>query len=57
MEIQIRHGQMGQTGNTWDNGFYAKGDVARVSIEFLVDNGSTMTLLSKVAFDRLPAEN
>ena len=57
MEIQIRHGQMGQTGNTWDNGFYAEGDVAGVSIEFLVDNGSTMTLVSKVAFDRLPAEN
>ena len=57
MEIQIRHGQMSQAGSTWDNGFYAKGDVAGVGIEFLVDNGSTMTLISKVAFDRLPAEN
>ena len=57
MEIQIRNGQMGQTGNTWDNGFYAKGDVSGVSIDFLVDNGSTMTLISKAVFDRLPVEN
>ena len=57
LEIQIRHGQMGQAGSTWDIGFYAKGDVAGVGIEFLIDNGSTMTHISKAAFDRLPAEN
>ena len=56
MEIQIRHGQMGQAGSTWDNGFYAKVDAAGVGIEYLIDNGSTMTLILKVAFDRLPAE-
>lgn len=48
-----RVGQIGDAKSVWDNGLYAKGVIERVAVDFLVDSGSTATLLSKQAFDKI----
>ena len=48
---------MNELDRHWDNGFYAKGEIRGSKINFLVDNGSTVTLLSKTAFDKLSKDN
>ena len=57
METNIRHGQLSEADGPWDNGFYTKGEIFGLDVEFLVDNGSTVTLLSKSAFDNIPKTN
>ena len=57
METNIRHGQLSEADGPWDNGFYTKGETFGLDVEFLVDNGSTVTLLSKSAFDNIPKTN
>ena len=52
-----RIGQIGSAKSVWDNGLYAKGVVEGVSIKFLVDSGSTATVLSKYSFDRMGGES
>lgn len=49
----IRIGQVGNNGTMFDNGLYINGEINSKSVRFLVDSGSTATLLSKKAFDRL----
>ena len=45
--------RIGQVENgTWDNGIYAKGCIETEEINFLVDTGSTVTLVSKDTFER-----
>lgn len=47
-----RVGQVGSNAETGDNGFYTKGQVGKEEVSFLVDSGSTVTILSKDAFDK-----
>ena len=51
-----RFGQIGSAKSVWDNGLYATGIVEGVAVEFLVDSGSTATLLSKDSFDKMGGE-
>ena len=44
---------MGNAKSVWDNGLYAEGVIGGVRVDFLVDSGSTATLLSKQAFDKM----
>ena len=48
-----RIGNIGNAKSVWDNGLYATGVIEGVSVEFLVDSGSTATLLSKESFDKM----
>lgn len=48
-----RIGQLGNAKSVWDNGLYAEGVIGGVTVDFLVDSGSTATLLSKQAFDKM----
>ena len=51
-----RIGQIGSAKSVWDNSLYATGIIERVAVEFLVDSGSTATLLSKDSFDQMGGE-
>ena len=48
---------MGDKKSKWDNGLYTNGHICGENIEFLVDSGSTTTLISKDTFDRMGGEN
>ena len=37
----------------WDNGFYTNGQISGVECEFLIDNGSTITILSERKFNEI----
>ena len=52
-----RIGQIGNAKSVWDNGLYATGVIEGVAVEFLVDRGSTATLLSKELFDKMGGEH
>lgn len=56
-ENSNRMGQIGSAKSVWDNGLYAKGEIEGVTVEFLVDSGSTATLLSKESFEKMGGEN
>lgn len=45
-EKNERIGQIGNHINKWDNGLYLTGEIYGVSIDFLIDTGSTASLLS-----------
>ena len=44
-------------GSKWDNGFYTSATVYDCKVNFLIDSGSTASILSKIVFDRMNAEN
>ncbi len=46
----------GETQGKWDNGFYTRGVVSGVGLDFLVDCGSTMTILSSKVYNRMDPE-
>ncbi|CAG2228453.1 unnamed protein product [Mytilus edulis] len=50
-------GQLGKTCGKFDNGFYAVGEVGGLHVEFLVDTGSTTTLLACKMFDQILERN
>ena len=52
-----RIGQIGNAKSVWDNGLYAKGVIEGVAVEFIVDSGSTATLLSKESFVNMGGEH
>lgn len=52
----IRTGHIGETDKTWDNGFYTLGIIFDMSIFFLIDSGSTASILSLHVFNKLPSE-
>ena len=52
-QIVNRIGQIGGPGNITDNGFYMQGSVYGQTSTFLVDNGSTVTLLSQNLFQKI----
>ncbi|MCG7877679.1 MAG: reverse transcriptase family protein, partial [Candidatus Thiodiazotropha endolucinida] len=52
-ENPSRIGQLGNAKSVWDNGLYAKGVIGEVTVDFLVDSGSTATLLSKHSYDQI----
>lgn len=49
----IRLGHVGTCNKKWDDGLYVTGLVGGLQINFLVDTGSTATILSKTLFDSL----
>lgn len=51
-----RIGQLGQGTNEGDNGYYTPGNVGRTPLNFLVDCGSNVTLLSREVYQRIPVE-
>ena len=51
--INKRIGQLGKTCGKFDNGFYTKGELLGLPVEFLVDTGSTTTLLSCRIFNKM----
>ena len=51
-----RVGQLGTTKSVWDNGLYAAGVIQGVTVDFLVDSGSTASLLSQQSFDKIGGE-
>ncbi|CAC5414123.1 unnamed protein product [Mytilus coruscus] len=52
-----RIGQLGKTCGKFDNGFYAVGEICGLHVEFLVDTGSTTTLLACKMFDQILERN
>ena len=54
--VYTRSGQI--TGEReWDNGFYTKGCINQVPIDFLIDSGSTSSILSHRAYTKIPEEH
>jgi hypothetical protein len=51
-----RVGQVGDAQNHWDNGLYTKGFICGKPIAFLVDSGSTLTLLSMKMYNGLDVQ-
>ena len=49
-------GHLGDTITTWDNGFYANCTTLEISAAFLVDSGSTATLVSTRVFQYINKE-
>lgn len=49
-----RIGQLGKTCGKFDNGFYTVGEIINIPVEFLIDTGSTTTLISCRIFDKIP---
>ncbi|KAL3852496.1 hypothetical protein ACJMK2_016125, partial [Sinanodonta woodiana] len=52
-----RLGQVGEVIGKWDNGLYTAGSIQGVEAKFLVDSGSTSTLLSHAVFQKIPFES
>lgn len=50
-------GHIGAKRGKWDNGLYTTGLVGENEIEFLIDSGSTITLLSYSAYMGIPADD
>jgi hypothetical protein len=48
-----RIGQVGGKGSHFDNGLYVKGEIDGKDVDFLLDSGSTATLISKETFNRI----
>lgn len=46
-------GQIGQVLGKWDNGLFTKGIIDGIEFQFLVDSGSTTTLMSHKSFQSL----
>lgn len=53
-KIHIRAGHIGETNDNWDNGFYTNGLVENLSIIFLIDSGSTASIIAIDVFEKLP---
>ena len=53
----LRIGKVGELPGKWDNGMYTLGYISGVPVNFLVDTGSTCTLLSKEIYDRIRNES
>ena len=49
-------GHLGDTATRWDNGFYVDCSLLDTSAAFLVDSGSTATLVSKKLFKSISKE-
>ena len=49
-KIVDRVGQIGTNLGKWDNGLYVIGLIQEVPVQFLVDSGSTTTLISYHVF-------
>ncbi|XP_045194238.2 uncharacterized protein LOC123549863 [Mercenaria mercenaria] len=48
-----RIGQLGNQGSKFDNGLFVNGYIDNTPVDFLIDSGSTATLISKSVFDKL----
>jgi len=51
----IRTGHIGETDDVWDNGFYTNGLIYNFSVNFLVDSGSTASVITTDIFEKLPS--
>lgn len=52
----IRLGHISKTEKKWDDGLYVSGLVGGIYVNFLVDTGSTATIISKSIFDNMAAD-
>jgi hypothetical protein len=48
-----RVGNVGETTGNWDNGFYSDCDLCGVSTQFLIDSGSTISLLAHRVYQNI----
>ena len=53
-EPPSRTGHIGNINDKWDNGFYTHGLILDLGMKFLIDSGSTASILSIDMFDKLP---
>ena len=51
----IPTGHIGETDDVWDNGFYTNGLIYNFSVNFLVDSGSTASVITTDIFEKLPS--
>ncbi|CAC5415767.1 unnamed protein product [Mytilus coruscus] len=54
-EKHVRTGHIGETGDNWDNGFYTNGLIYGFPVNFLIDSGSTASILSIDVYEKLPS--
>ena len=54
MELHTRTGHIGEITLPWDNGFYTIGDISDEQINFLIDSGSTASIISCKIFENFP---
>lgn len=59
IELNKRGGHIGEINEKWDNGFYTKAELLNSNFEigFLIDSGSTVSIISKAIFDTLMPEH
>ena len=51
----IRTGHIGETDDVWNNEFYTNGLIYNFSVNFLVDSGSTASVITTDIFEKLPS--
>lgn len=53
--MNTRGGHIGEINEKWDNGFYTKAELLNFNFEigFLIDSGSTVSIISKAIFDMI----
>ncbi|CAG2204119.1 unnamed protein product [Mytilus edulis] len=54
-EKHVRTGHIGETDDNWDNGFYTNGLIFGFPVNFLIDSGSTASILSIDVYEKLPS--
>ncbi|CAC5426210.1 Transposon Ty3-I Gag-Pol polyprotein [Mytilus coruscus] len=54
-EKHIRTGHIGETDDNWDNGFYTNGLIYGFPVNFLIDSGSSASILSIDVYEKLPS--
>lgn len=57
IDIADRYGVCGETLGKWDNGFYISGFLNSLPIDFLIDSGSTSTIISSKTCEFLPVDS
>lgn len=57
IDIADIYGVCGETLGKWDNGFYISGFLNGLPIDFLIDSGSTSTIISSKNYEFLPDDS
>lgn len=57
IDIADRYGVCGETQGKWDNGFYIFGFLNGLPVDFLIDSGSTSTIISSKTYELLPDDS
>lgn len=57
IDIADRYGVCGEKQGKWDNGFYIFGFLNGLPVDFLIDSGSTSTIISSKTYELLPDDS